>query len=231
MPTFRDVLAEENKAVSTTSASNVVHARAATTESVPEESYGLAFSGGGIRSATFNLGILQGLAQAKMLPKMKYISTVSGGGYIGAWLISWIKRASGGVVEVQEKLGDYENHRDQGGGVAEPRQVNFLRDYSNYMTPRVGLVGADTWTGVATYQRNVLLNQCILIPFLGIVIFLPWLLGSTAIWLEPFAQYVHGVRVSVAVACLLLLLALTMASRFSACASITASRPERWRER
>jgi hypothetical protein len=220
--TFRDVLAEESKVVSATSDSGAFQDRPATTGPAPEETYGLAFSGGGIRSATFNLGILQGLAQAKLLPKMKYISTVSGGGYIGAWLISWIKRAPRGVVEVQEKLGDYENHRDQGGGVAEPRQVNFLRDYSNYMTPRVGLVGADTWTGVATYQRNVLLNQCILIPFLGTLVFLPWLLGSAAIWLEPFAQHFHGVRVTVAVAFLLLLLALVMASRYSACASVTA---------
>ena len=40
----------------------------------------LAFSGGGIRSATFNLGVLQGLAQAGLLAKAKYLSTVSGGG-------------------------------------------------------------------------------------------------------------------------------------------------------
>ena len=36
---------------------------------VEPEGVGLAFSGGGIRSATFNLGILQGLAKAKLLDK------------------------------------------------------------------------------------------------------------------------------------------------------------------
>jgi len=41
---------------------------------------GLAFSGGGIRSATFNLGILQALARMKLLSKFDYLSTVSGGG-------------------------------------------------------------------------------------------------------------------------------------------------------
>ena len=47
---------------------------------------GLAFSGGGIRSATFNLGILQALHQLGVLPYVDYLSTVSGGGYIGgAW--------------------------------------------------------------------------------------------------------------------------------------------------
>src|SRR5262245_47439157 len=46
---------------------------------------GLAISGGGIRSATFALGVLQGLAATHMLPRFDYLSTVSGGGYIGAW--------------------------------------------------------------------------------------------------------------------------------------------------
>ena len=45
--------------------------------------FGLGFSGGGIRSATFNLGILQGLAEHDLLRRVDYLSTVSGGGYIG----------------------------------------------------------------------------------------------------------------------------------------------------
>jgi predicted acylesterase/phospholipase RssA len=53
---------------------------------------GLAFSGGGIRSATFNLGVLQALAELKLLNDFDYLSTVSGGGYIGSWLAAWIKR-------------------------------------------------------------------------------------------------------------------------------------------
>ena len=44
---------------------------------------GLAFSGGGIRSATFNLGFLQGAATLGLLKQFDYLSTVSGGGYIG----------------------------------------------------------------------------------------------------------------------------------------------------
>src|SRR5271155_1253197 len=36
---------------------------------------GLAFSGGGIRSATFNLGVLQGLAELRLLPMFDYVST------------------------------------------------------------------------------------------------------------------------------------------------------------
>jgi hypothetical protein len=55
---------------------------------------GLALSGGGIRSATFNLGLLQGLARLKLLELVDYLSTVSGGGYIGGWLAAWIQRAA-----------------------------------------------------------------------------------------------------------------------------------------
>src|SRR6266404_8737737 len=52
----------------------------------------LCLSGGGIRSATFGLGVLQGLADTGLLPKLQYLSTVSGGGYIGSWLSTWTAR-------------------------------------------------------------------------------------------------------------------------------------------
>src|ERR1700674_5664045 len=50
----------------------------------------LCFSGGGIRSATFNLGVLQGLAKVGLLGRFDYLSSVSGGGYISSWLARWI---------------------------------------------------------------------------------------------------------------------------------------------
>src|SRR3954453_18554606 len=53
----------------------------------------LCLSGGGIRSASFALGVMQGLADAKLLSKFDYLSTVSGGGYIGSWLTAWLRDA------------------------------------------------------------------------------------------------------------------------------------------
>lgn len=50
------------------------------------DTWGLAFSGGGIRSATFCLGLARGLARNGMLKRFDYLSTVSGGGYLGASL-------------------------------------------------------------------------------------------------------------------------------------------------
>lgn len=53
----------------------------------------LCLSGGGIRSATFCLGVLQWLAGQKQLKDFHYLSTVSGGGYIGSWLVNGLWQA------------------------------------------------------------------------------------------------------------------------------------------
>lgn len=50
------------------------------------EATGLALSGGGIRSASFGLGVIQALLEHRIMQKIDYLSTVSGGGYIGASL-------------------------------------------------------------------------------------------------------------------------------------------------
>lgn len=61
-----------------------ITSRRAAAEPVPikENLVGLALSGGGIRSATFGLGVLEGLKSLGLLKKIDYLSTVSGGGYI-----------------------------------------------------------------------------------------------------------------------------------------------------
>jgi hypothetical protein len=51
-----------------------------------DEVVGIALSGGGIRSATFCLGVFQALAGLGQLSRVDYISTVSGGGYFGSFL-------------------------------------------------------------------------------------------------------------------------------------------------
>ena len=61
---------------------------------------GLCLSGGGIRSATFGLGVLQSLAKLQLLDKFDYLSTVSGGGYIGSWLTAWMHRHPRGLEGV-----------------------------------------------------------------------------------------------------------------------------------
>ena len=60
---------------------------------------GLACSGGGIRTATFNLGIMEVLREKGMLEKVDYLSTVSGGGFVGSWLTASELRNPGWAQE------------------------------------------------------------------------------------------------------------------------------------
>ena len=129
---------------------------------------GLAFSGGGIRSATFNLGILQALAHQRLLRAFDYISTVSGGGYIGGWLMAWMHHQNVGIQTVEERLSAAPEAPSQS---ADPPEVHFLRDYSNYLTPRKGALSTDFWAFAAGYLRNTLLNQAILVlAFLSLLL-------------------------------------------------------------
>ena len=133
---------------------------------------GLAFSGGGIRSATFNLGILQALAGFKMLRHIDYFSTVSGGGYIGAWLTAWIKRARG-VERVETYLCTELNPNPR---AEEVLPIHKLREYSNYLTPATGFFSADSWTLASVYTRNFLLNLLTVLAAISTALLLPRLL-------------------------------------------------------
>ncbi|MBA2645587.1 MAG: patatin-like phospholipase family protein [Pyrinomonadaceae bacterium] len=127
----------------------------------------LCLSGGGIRSATFNLGILQGLARHGLLEKFDYLSTVSGGGFIGSWLTAWIHRQ--GTQKVVDALSRPPASPLQ----PDPKPVEHLRVFSNYLSPQPGLLSADTWTLVATMSRNLLLTWLVFVPFLMAVLLVP----------------------------------------------------------
>ncbi|HLG59456.1 MAG TPA: patatin-like phospholipase family protein [Vicinamibacterales bacterium] len=129
---------------------------------------GLALSGGGIRSATFSLGVLQALAASRLLTSFDYLSTVSGGGYIGSWLTAWAHRHPAGISGVME---DLVPRADRGDHEAAP--IAHLRRYSNYLTPRVGLLSSDTWTIIGTYLRNLLVNWLSLVPYFALLLLVP----------------------------------------------------------
>lgn len=60
-------------------------------DDLEQTKFGLALSGGGIRSATINVGFLQALNECRILEKADYLSTVSGGGYTGAYVQGTLK--------------------------------------------------------------------------------------------------------------------------------------------
>jgi hypothetical protein len=143
----------------------------------------LCISGGGIRSATFGLGAIQGLAERGLLPRFDYLSTVSGGGYIGAWLTAWMNRA-GGLGGVVPRL-----RRDAPPPAAgEPDPIEHLREYNSYLSPRGGAFSTDLWTLIATVLRNILLNWMVLVPLLASVLMVPRLYLSAL----AFPELVYG---------------------------------------
>ncbi len=140
----------------------------------------LCLSGGGIRSATFGLGVLQGLARCGLLDQFHYLSTVSGGGYIGSWLSAWIKNHPLGLPGVVEEL----KRRPDSTLDPEPRPIRHLREFSNYLSPRAGLTSVDFWTLMTTFARNMFLNWLVLISWLAAAMMAPRLYLS-AILLPP----------------------------------------------
>ena len=101
----------------------------------PRDLAGLALSGGGVRSATYNLGLLQGLQDVGVLGAFDYCSTVSGGGYLGAFWTAWRHRAPDREGQFPAELG---------AGQAEPPEVRHLREFSNFLSPRLGIFSYDT---------------------------------------------------------------------------------------
>ncbi|HSN14444.1 MAG TPA: hypothetical protein VLT61_07410 [Anaeromyxobacteraceae bacterium] len=142
----------------------------------------LCFSGGGIRSASFNLGVMQALAKRGLLSTFDYLSSVSGGGYVAGWLQAWIARwgAARNARRYVARLGRVPRVDGAIPGVPpssphapEPRAVEHLREFSNFLTPRLGLFSGDTWALVAIVARNIVLNWLVFLPIFAGAMGLP----------------------------------------------------------
>ena len=182
----------------------------------------LCCSGGGIRSATFCLGVIQALAhydvtkpptpsgqaadhkpqasdtaasagseatssapakaaskidaKNSLLGRFHYLSTVSGGGYIGSWLSAWRARADFEAV-INDLTG-----RPRGPDV-EPPEISWLRAYSNYLTPKLGITSADTWAAIAICVRNLILNWLVIVPVVCLVLLAFKLIATGSVWI------------------------------------------------
>jgi hypothetical protein len=185
---------------------------------------GLCFSGGGIRSATFNLGVLQALADLKLLHRIDYLSTVSGGGYIGSWLVAWTKRV-GNFGKVQQLLSTDRVHLEDD---IESPPIRFLRTYSNYLTPQLGLFSGDTLAMVAIYLRNLLLNQSVIIGLLATLLLVARALRPCAAYIRCLdAGIVQGVVMAGGAVLLVIVLSVTTLNL----ACITLGRAPKWTNR
>ncbi|MEZ6031990.1 MAG: patatin-like phospholipase family protein [Planctomycetaceae bacterium] len=90
---------------------------------------GLAISGGGIRSATFALGVLQGLTQRGIFRQVDVVSTVSGGGYLGSFLSTYLNTIDDACGPTIDKA----PFKPVVAG--DSRAIRSLRNHSRYIQP------------------------------------------------------------------------------------------------
>jgi len=103
---------------------------------------GAGFSGGGIRSATFCLGVTQVLADRGLLKDVDFLSTVSGGGYTGSFLTT--------------RLGTTASEADVAGPHGpDPAPIRYVRHHAKFLNP-VNL--KDGWAMVTSTLAGMILN-------------------------------------------------------------------------
>lgn len=142
-----------------------------------ENAAGIAFSGGGIRSATFCLGVSQVLARKGLFPQIDYMSTVSGGGYLGAFMneeSNLLVNGSAGIDGVKELLGTSKE--------IDTPQVRRIRNNSRY------LASGDVLLDVMGFFAGTLKNLIMLLPFVILAAMAITVLRTFDLWQGTWNQ-------------------------------------------
>lgn len=161
-----------------------------------QDCIGLALSGGGIRSSTFSLGVMQALARKEYLKNVDYLSTVSGGGYIGSsltWLLSQneytTQDGTSYPINLSSKNFPYGTRlpgKPDGGALWQNAILRYLRQHGKYLTPGKGIT---IFSFAAVFLRGLLLNLIVYLPLIVLLFYLLNQLGCFGIPpLEPPAS-------------------------------------------
>lgn len=130
---------------------------------------GLALSGGGIRSATFAMGIMVAFSKRGLLPQFDYLSTVSGGGYAGSFLTQLL-----GTAAPESNLSLRENDlpfkRDEG----ESELLRRIRHGASYLSGSVW----ERFTLVMAQAQGIFLTLVIVLSLISVVAFGDYILRS-----------------------------------------------------
>jgi hypothetical protein len=130
---------------------------------------GLALSGGGIRSASFCMGVVQQLHVAGVIDRLHYMSTVSGGGYTGSslsWFLSQPEDKEGRRFGTQTDNFPFCGGEPAGTRLAsEPRDrhgvapvdgrtvLDYIRQRASYLNPGAGF---SIVSAIAIVLRSIL---------------------------------------------------------------------------
>ena len=151
---------------------------------------GLALSGGGIRSATFALGVTQAFAARDLMLRFDYLSTVSGGGYLGSsltWLTRNANARAGGFAFGMDgahfpyPVDPPNEQTKRRADPAQDAQLIYLRHHGKYLTPGRGI---DLVSAIAVVLRGLLLNVLVWLPLTALALFVLWLVHPV-----PFVQW------------------------------------------
>ena len=135
------------------------HPQAFDANGVPVDLTGLALSGGGVRSAAFCLGVLQAINTSGAMGEIDYLSSVSGGGFIGGAVTATTRTSRQFVFEGAQSAARG-GARAQGAGGApgmmrDTPAVQYLRNFSNYLIPR----SRDWLLDIAVLMRGWMANM------------------------------------------------------------------------
>ena len=136
--------------------------------------WGLAISGGGIRSSSFGLGVIQELVNNSLLERMHYMSTASGGGYLGSALTFALYQGKGiystqkdkfplgrkGLVRDKDKPDTDDDKR------VDNDLLDYIRLHGSYLTPTASL---DIVSFVAVVIRSSIMSLLVYFSFLTVL--------------------------------------------------------------
>ena len=133
--------------------------------------YALAISGGGIRSASFAIGVIQALKSQQfsnnrpsIFHKLSYLSTASGGGYAGSAL-SWYQKKFNFFPFGSRTTFAGSQHS----GERENNTLNYIRQHGKYLTPNQ--LGASSLVGTVLLSIfHSLIAYTLLMCFLLLVL-------------------------------------------------------------
>ena len=159
---------------------------------------GLAISGGGIRSAVFSLGVLQAMADHQVLKHFGYVSTVSGGSYIGAFYGSLFVPDRLRSGEAQTPASEFKTRAQRAAATLGPKTcaatptsvtpIAYLRDNCNYLVPN-GM--SDMLQSIAFSLRNWFALQYVIgVSLLTILLWIS-LANHTIFHFARFADHWH----------------------------------------
>jgi hypothetical protein len=121
----------------------------------------LCLSGGGIRSASTSLGVIQGLAECGIIQRFDYISSVSGGGYTASWFAAYQARHPRGFNGVVDDLRGHASN-------SEPSAIGFVRSHCDYLGSTLKVLPA--------YLSSLYLNWAILNTLALMALLIPYFL-------------------------------------------------------